>query len=1385
MISKSTKKRLKRYVFVDEAAASAYRQFQKENPEFDAGEHPISAASYIMRLNWNQYRRNNLDEVRRPKGSKSAVSHASAEDETSWRVGVERPSASQLFENLKQYDVVSFDIFDTALFRKVDKPEDVFRIMARAMGFSDFRKVRKAAEGRARQRKKELAGTREIVLSDIYDLLERDYGIDRKWEAKEIELELAISTTNPYIKRVYDLLLENGNTVVFTSDMYLPRPVIEKLLAKGGYTRYQQIFLSNEYGVNKGEGKLQEILREAFPDSSIVHVGDNKASDVEKTENAGIDAVFNHDQRLLKGDQGAGDGDISGSMYRALINNKMHSGTWEENVHYDYGYRVGGILAAGFCRYLNELAERLEIDKILFCARDCEIVWRIYNRFYRRFDNSYISISRYAILQATSELYFHDFIGRSALRHASEKRSTMTISTVLEEAGFGYLTEKLEEYDIERFLFPQNLKKGRLEEFLYANRGTIIEHNQNSKLAAEQYYSDQVGSAKRILVVDIGWSGTCISALKYLLQQNRKFDELEIFGALMCTSRNEVLTNSVSSCEFDSFLYSPQDNMDLTRFFMPGGRRSTRELDLIHMPLEYLFTSTDGSLARFEIDPSGKIELVKARRTPPNISEIASMQEGMEDFNADYLSYESSCNHLGGGRLSRISPYLASAPLRDAIRDKNYCYEVYKNFVYDALSPLFDDGSSDISFGDLFEDDFKKKGVATNDESFASCSTRESCKGRVLFVSPEMVYTGAPRSLLRICKVAKNAGYHTEVWTAKPGPFEREFADSGISVSCVPESKLKDKPVKAEMASFDIAICNTIVTDAYVRALQGTVPVVWYIREASNIPDFVSGKPERLRTLEKCNGITCVSDYAADAIRKFTSMPIRVVRNAVEDCAQKPRNHVFARKGVVRFLQMGTMEYRKGYDLCIAAYKALPLDYKRRVEMYFAGGFINSGTSYCSYIFSEMESEDNLHYLGLIKDEEEKNRVLSEADVVMVASRDESCSLVALEGAMHSKPLLVTENVGAKYMVSQANGTVVPSGDVGALRDAIIVFVDKKDELENMGAASRLAYEQYASMDAHARDIVALIEDVKSEGPRSAAKKIVGPKKNKRGDLRQKNDAIVVSLTSHPGRIETVHKTIDSLLGQTKRPERIVLWLSEKQFPQKTLELPDELLRQTDQGLEIRWVKEDIKPHKKYFYAVAEFDDRPIVIVDDDVVYDKKLVEALCNSYTRHPHAISCMRANLIMFNAEGEFRRYDNWLYDYRVKRDEPTYQLLPTGVGGVLYPPHSIPQEAFDIDAIQRCCLYGDDLWLKVFTAANGYPVVLPRELKGYKTIENTQGEGLWNQNVDGGLNDKALRLILEHYNKTAGNVDDLVRRIRCIGPYGEWTGVDALDLSSLLLR
>ncbi|WP_244816424.1 hypothetical protein [Caballeronia sp. Lep1P3] len=85
-----------------------------------------------------------------------------------------------------------------------------------------------------------------------------------------------------------------------------------------------------------------------------------------------------------------------------------------------------------------------------------------------------------------------------------------------------------------------------MEDFFWVHKGIVEAHLAESVAAATQYFSKAIGDAKRVLVVDIGWSGTCISSLRHFVQSKLADAAPEVFGALMCTSRSEQVTNAVS-----------------------------------------------------------------------------------------------------------------------------------------------------------------------------------------------------------------------------------------------------------------------------------------------------------------------------------------------------------------------------------------------------------------------------------------------------------------------------------------------------------------------------------------------------------------------------------------------------------------------------------------------------------------------------------------------------------------------------------------------------------------------------------------------------------------------------------------------------------------------
>lgn len=264
---------------------------------------------------------------------------------------------------------------------------------------------------------------------------------------------------------------------------------------------------------------------------------------------------------------------------------------------------------------------------------------------------------------------------------------------------------------------------------------------------------------------------------------------------------------------------------------------------------------------------------------------------------------------------------------------------------------------------------------------------------------------------------------------------------------------------------------------------------------------------------------------------------------------------------------------------------------------------------------------------------------------------------------------------------------------------------------------------------------------------------------------------VIVSMTSYPARINTILPAVYSLIDQDRRPERILLWLSEDQFPGRENDLPAELVQVARRCpfFEIRWVQGDLKPHKKYFYVMQEYPDMPVITVDDDAVYQKDMVRVLMKSYRRHPRCVSAMWALEIGFDPDGNPAPFLTWARECDHMKGIPSHRLLPIGVSGVLYPPHAIPECAFDAQAIRRCAEVTDDLWLKVFASHQGYAAVVPEEKFKKQTIKGTQHCALYYTNDFDGNNDAALEKILRHYDEHVGSREALLRLWNAPGEQG----------------
>lgn len=261
------------------------------------------------------------------------------------------------------------------------------------------------------------------------------------------------------------------------------------------------------------------------------------------------------------------------------------------------------------------------------------------------------------------------------------------------------------------------------------------------------------------------------------------------------------------------------------------------------------------------------------------------------------------------------------------------------------------------------------------------------------------------------------------------------------------------------------------------------------------------------------------------------------------------------------------------------------------------------------------------------------------------------------------------------------------------------------------------------------------------------------------------SERVVVSLTSYPGRIQTVYKVIRSLFAQRSLPDLVVLYLSKDEFPEREGGLPQTLLDCLGHDFEIRWVDGNLGSHKKYFYSVRDFPEALIITVDDDIECRNTLVGELVEAHRTFPHAVPAIRCHLINFDQSGNHLPYNEWTMEvgnhFPSLCGVPSMRLFPTSGAGVLFAPGSLPDAAFNEEAIVRTCLRADDIWLKAMTTIAGWPTVSLHGEQHVTTIEGTQETSLWATNELGG-NDEALARVYDHCARylSVGNLDDLLQ-------------------------
>jgi hypothetical protein len=241
---------------------------------------------------------------------------------------------------------------------------------------------------------------------------------------------------------------------------------------------------------------------------------------------------------------------------------------------------------------------------------------------------------------------------------------------------------------------------------------------------------------------------------------------------------------------------------------------------------------------------------------------------------------------------------------------------------------------------------------------------------------------------------------------------------------------------------------------------------------------------------------------------------------------------------------------------------------------------------------------------------------------------------------------------------------------------------------------------------------------------------------------------LVVTLTSYGRRAaKTVPHVLASLLVQTKRPDRIILWLDDVNFSEGRL--PKRLAAMRDRyGIEIRFC-EDLRSYKKLVPTLELCPEDVLVTVDDDLLYKRRLLEKLYAAHLETPDMRLCPLAHEPVVE-KGVFVPYRRWRHNVMYQSGR---RVFPLGGSGTLYPPHSLHADVMNKGLFMQLAPQADDVWFwamgeiagtKTRLIDFGYPFYQVDLL--YQLLH--KDASLMASNLHEDNNDKQIRRVVERY-------------------------------------
>lgn len=534
----------------------------------------------------------------------------------------ENQTKEKCLETLMNYEMISFDIFDTLITRKAIFPSVVFDILETYVNekynIQGFKQLRINAEYNVRVEKKFL---NDCSINEIYDNLSKILKLSKKAkqdiERKEVELELLYITPRKDMLEIYNQLKKANKKIILISDMYLTTDIVEKMLEKCGYTGWNELLISSEVGLRKDNGQIWDYYFDNYvKNHSSIHVGDNEQSDIQQLCDLG--KPFYHVMHPLKMYKLTSYYDYVNLYQKQLtiadkvalgliINKKIYNSPFKKvcsdpiiDSFYDFGYTMIAPIILKYFTFLEKNIKDKKYDKLLFLAREGYYLQKLYKDFCKANNikeqpNTYFLTSRRSVSVAciknindAKELLSNGFEGN--MRSLFKNR-------------FG-----IEDTTIPNKFIKLDSDKNEVCEILEKNFNKYLKNFKEETKTYKKYCEKNFNNKSRVAVIDLGYSGT----IQYYLM---KLNNIKMDGYYF------TLTDNIKPKKLGGNCYGCFDSQK---------EPNEKNIYLFSMILEAFLTAPYNQLVKF--DSKGEPIYKNGELDQELLKKLDEIYEGVHDF---------------------------------------------------------------------------------------------------------------------------------------------------------------------------------------------------------------------------------------------------------------------------------------------------------------------------------------------------------------------------------------------------------------------------------------------------------------------------------------------------------------------------------------------------------------------------------------------------------------------------------------------------------------------------------------------------------------------------------------------------------------------------------